>query len=111
MDIHMLCTHNSAEPTLHYKLTSTSGLRIRHFSHVRNLGQSFLTTDLGSTFPAFSFLLDLSPFDVGFVQLLLKTTIVFAIWIVTAGVLKRLRIAEGVLVGSSSNLSCGLLMI
>ena len=84
----MLCQHHAANPPLQYLLTSTSGLRIRHIVHVCDLSQTLLTTDLSSTLPAISFILDLSPFNVGFVQLFRKTAIVRAIRIVSTGVLK-----------------------
>lgn len=104
-----VCSIHATNLPLHFLLTSTGGLIIRHIVHVGNLGQTFLTTNLSSTFPAFSFLLNLSPFNVSFVQFILETAVVTVIRIISSGVLKRFGISEGVLVTSGGNLSCGLL--
>ena len=81
------------------KLTGTGGGVLGHFAHVGNLLEALLALHLGGTLTVLGLLLDLSPLDVGLVELVAKAAIV-GTGILGLGallvVLDRLGSAEGV---------------
>lgn len=94
----MMC-HESFFATQTLKLTGTSGGVLGHIAHVGNLLEALLALHLGGTLTVLGLLLDLSPLDVGIVELVTKAAVV-GTGILFLGarlvVLDGLRGAEGV---------------